>query len=151
MLQCIYEQCTIGCLSICSLDRGLALSLSALLIFFAFARPFVPHVRLPLVLVCAIACFSCNGFRAHMKVFKIYMFTTSSKTTIKSNYKIWSVRTCSQLDHVHSVRIRRAYACTGHTYNLYIHVPRNLGIYAILRLRYAFSESRDYAGNLEIA
>ena len=71
-----------------SLDRGLALSLSASLIFFAFARWLLPHVRLPLILMCAVACFFCDGFRALMKAFRIYMFTTNSETTIKSDHKI---------------------------------------------------------------
>ena len=58
---------------------------------------------------CSLFSLSSNGFRAVLEVFRIYMFTASSKTTIKSDFK--SVRTCSQLDHTHSVRTRHAYAC----------------------------------------
>ena len=57
---------------------------------------------------------SCNGFRA---VLEVFVFTTSSKTNIKSDYK--SMRTCSQLDHAHSVRTWRMYTrCT--TYDTYM-------------------------------
>ena len=69
---------------------------------------------LSIVLMCTVACFSCDGFRALMDAFRIYMFTTSSKTVTIS------MCTCSHLDHAHSVRMRRAYAYTGHTYDIYI-------------------------------
>ena len=78
----------------------LALSLSASLIFPAFARLFLPHVGLSRSRVRnSLFSWSCDGFRALLEVF---MFTTSSKTTI-SDYK--SVRTCSQLDHAHIVSV----------------------------------------------
>ena len=62
-------------------------SLSASFIFPAFARLFLPPVGLSLSFLCAQqpSCFSClgrDGFRALcMELFRIYMFTTSSKTT----------------------------------------------------------------------
>ena len=69
---------------------------------------------------CSLFSLSCQGFKALLEVFRICMFTTTSITTIKSDYK--SVRTCSQLDHARSVRKRRAYACTGRTYSIYIYI-----------------------------
>ena len=77
----------------------------------------VSAARRALSLILSWFCLSCDGFRLLLEVFRIYMFTTSSKTTIKSDYK--SVRTCSQLDHAHSVRMRRTYACTGRMYDIY--------------------------------
>ena len=68
----------------------LALSLSASLIFPAFAQLFLPHVgSLSLVLVCAVACFPCLAMVSELfskYVFRIYMFTTSNKYwTIKAH------------------------------------------------------------------
>ena len=60
-LQCIYAQCTIGYLFYASAVwvEHQALSLSALLIFPAFARLFLLHIGLSLVLVCAVVYFAC--------------------------------------------------------------------------------------------
>ena len=59
---------------------------------------------------------SSDGFRALLKVFRIDMFLDCEAAKLlcmEPGYK--SVRTCFQLDHTHSVRMRRAYACTGRT------------------------------------
>ena len=92
----------------------LALSIAASLIFPAFTRLTLPHVGLSLSLVLArvrssLFFLSSDGFRT-LDFWKYSEYTcslqaaTSSKTTIKSDYK--SVDTLSVL-------MRRVYACTG--------------------------------------
>ena len=104
----------------------LALSLSTLLIIVAFAQLLLPHAGLSLAHVCTVARFPCLAMVSELfwKYSRIYMFTTSSKTTlnliIKSDYK--SVFTCSQLDHAHNVLMQHTYAYTGHTHNIYIYI-----------------------------
>ena len=112
----ILHVCKIGCLyKFMHLGR---VPSPGSLIFPAFARMFLPHVgALSLLFSFAkLACFSCLATVSEL----FWKYSTSSKTTIKSNYK--SVCTCSQLDYAHSVHMQRVYVCTGHTIHIYIYI-----------------------------
>ena len=62
----------------------LALYFSPVHIFLAFARLFLQRIEFSFILVCAVAYFPFDSFKALLEVFRISM---STKTTLKSVYK----------------------------------------------------------------
>ena len=109
-----HAQCTIGYLyKLCIGSLGRVPSPVSLrsINLSSFAQLFLPHVGLSHSRVRSSLAVSLSWLRW-------FQSSSGSIQNIHAHYKqqdndYKSVRTCSQLDHAHSVHIRRAYACTG--------------------------------------